>query len=105
MVLIECCTYCLLSLGAVVMGSSQDDWKKAEAVAKIIARCPSQVTSLMEYYSVVCPQVCTPCMCVCTGVGPQQRVYTFTGLDYWTGTLDWTTGLIYFWFLHMLWLV
>jgi len=60
-VLIECCTYCLLSLGAVVMGSSQDDWKKAEAVAKIIARCPSQVTSLMEYYSVVCPQVC---MCV-----------------------------------------
>ena len=61
MVLIECCTYCLLSLGAVVMGSSQDDWKKAEAVAKIIARCPSQVTSLMEYYSVVCPQVC---MCV-----------------------------------------
>ena len=22
------------------------------------------------------------------------RVYEFTGLDYWTGLLDWTTGLI-----------
>ena len=30
-----------------------------------------------------------------------MRVYPFTGLDYWTGTLDWTTGLImsYFPFL------
>ena len=24
-----------------------------------------------------------------------QRVYPFTGLDYWTGLLDWTTGLDY----------
>ena len=23
----------------------------------------------------------------------------------WTELLDWTTGLTYFWFLHMLWLV
>ena len=32
----------------------------------------------------------------------KNRVYTFTGLDYWTGTLDWTTGLTYFWFLCMM---
>ena len=44
------------------MGSSHDDWKKAEAVAKIIARCPSQVTSLMDYYNVVCPQVSVYCI-------------------------------------------
>ena len=24
-----------------------------------------------------------------------ERVYPFTGLDYWTGILDWTTGLEY----------
>jgi len=24
---------------------------------------------------------------------------------HWTGLLEWTTGLIYFWFLHILWLV
>ena len=24
-----------------------------------------------------------------------SRVYEFTGLDYWTGLLDWTTGLDY----------
>ena len=29
-------------------------------------------------------------------------VYPFTVLDYWTGTLDWTTGLASFWFLHIL---
>ena len=28
----------------------------------------------------------------------------FSGLDYWTGTLDWTTGMTYFWVLHILWL-
>ena len=55
---VDKCADSILSLGAVVMGSRHDDWKKAEAVAKIIARCPSQVTSLMDYYSVVCPQVC-----------------------------------------------
>jgi len=31
-------------------------------------------------------------------------VYLFTGPDYRTGTLEWTTGLTYFWFLHVLWL-
>ena len=24
-----------------------------------------------------------------------NRVFVFTGLDYWTGLLDWTTGLDY----------
>ena len=24
-----------------------------------------------------------------------KRVYPFTGLDYWTGILDWTTGLTF----------
>ena len=33
-----------------------------------------------------------------------QRGLLFSGLDYWTGTLDWTTGLTYFWFLHILWM-
>ena len=33
------------------------------------------------------------------------RGLLFSGLDYWTGTLDWTTGLTYFWFLHILRLV
>ena len=27
-------------------------------------------------------------------------VYPFTGLDYWTGILDWNTGLSYFPFLN-----
>ena len=26
---------------------------------------------------------------------------TNTGLDYWTGTLEWTTGLTCFWFSHI----
>ena len=29
------------------------------------------------------------------------RVYPFTGLDYWTGLLDWTTGLESFWIRHI----
>ena len=24
-----------------------------------------------------------------------------SGMDYWTGILEWTTGLAYFWFLHI----
>ena len=33
---------------------------------------------------------------------PTDRVLLITGLDYWTGTLDWIIGLAYFWFLHIL---
>ena len=37
-----------------------------------------------------------------------RRVFVFTGLDYWTGLLDWTTGLTFeltlelFFFLSMI---
>ena len=31
-----------------------------------------------------------------------KLVLLITGLDYWTGTLDWTTRLTYFWFFHIL---
>jgi len=24
-----------------------------------------------------------------------------SGMDYWTGILEWTIGLAYFWFLHI----
>ena len=30
-----------------------------------------------------------------------NQVYPFTGLDYWTGLLDWTTGLKSFWIRHI----
>ena len=34
--------------------------------------------------------------------GLQIRLSLFTGLDYWTGILDWTTGLEFFPFLDKL---
>ncbi|XP_033929054.1 transport and Golgi organization protein 6 homolog isoform X1 [Melopsittacus undulatus] len=33
------------------------DWRKCDAVAKILASCPQQCPSLEEYYRLVCPQV------------------------------------------------
>ena len=33
------------------------DWRKCDAVAKILASCPQQCLSLEDYYRVVCPQV------------------------------------------------
>ena len=33
------------------------DWRKAQAVAHIIASCPSQASSVDDYYQRVCPQV------------------------------------------------
>ena len=33
------------------------DWRRAQAVAHIIASCPSQAGSVESYYSTVCPQV------------------------------------------------
>ena len=33
------------------------NWKKCQAMARIIGTCPAQVASVEEYYSSVCPQV------------------------------------------------
>ncbi|XP_074769593.1 transport and Golgi organization protein 6 homolog isoform X2 [Athene noctua] len=33
------------------------DWRKCDAVAKILASCPQQCLSLEDYYSLVCPQI------------------------------------------------
>ncbi|NXF34837.1 TNG6 protein, partial [Nyctibius bracteatus] len=33
------------------------DWRKCDAVAKILASCPQQCLSLEGYYRLVCPQV------------------------------------------------
>ena len=44
-----------------VAGTSADDsssdWKKCQAVARIIASCPSGASTVEEYYSLICPQV------------------------------------------------
>lgn len=36
---------------------SSSDWKKCQAVARIIASCPSGASTVEEYYSLICPQV------------------------------------------------
>ncbi|NXQ72431.1 TNG6 protein, partial [Quiscalus mexicanus] len=33
------------------------DWRKCDAVGKILAACPQQCLSLEEYYRQVCPQI------------------------------------------------
>ncbi|XP_062442544.1 transport and Golgi organization protein 6 homolog [Rhea pennata] len=33
------------------------DWRKCDAVAKILATCPQQCLSLEDYYKLVCPQI------------------------------------------------
>ncbi|NXS55876.1 TNG6 protein, partial [Brachypteracias leptosomus] len=33
------------------------DWRRCDAVAKILASCPQQCLSLQGYYSLVCPQI------------------------------------------------
>ncbi|NWI65623.1 TNG6 protein, partial [Todus mexicanus] len=33
------------------------DWRKCDAVAKILAACPQQCLSLEDYYGRVCPQI------------------------------------------------
>ncbi|NXU80737.1 TNG6 protein, partial [Oreotrochilus melanogaster] len=33
------------------------DWRKCDAVAKILASCPQQCLSLEDYYCLVCPQI------------------------------------------------
>uniref|UniRef100_A0A672LEV7 Transport and golgi organization 6 homolog n=1 Tax=Sinocyclocheilus grahami TaxID=75366 RepID=A0A672LEV7_SINGR len=38
-------------------GGGDSDWRKCDAVAKILATCPQQSLSAESYYSQVCPQV------------------------------------------------
>ncbi|XP_059362604.1 transport and Golgi organization protein 6 homolog isoform X2 [Carassius carassius] len=38
-------------------GGGDSDWRKCDAVAKILAACPQQSLSAESYYSQVCPQV------------------------------------------------
>ncbi|KAG9273144.1 hypothetical protein AMEX_G12243 [Astyanax mexicanus] len=38
-------------------GGGDSDWRKCDAVAKIVATCPQQSLSAESYYSQVCPQV------------------------------------------------
>ena len=47
----------LIEGGKVGGEESADDWRKCQAVARIIASCPAQAASVEEYYSLVCPQV------------------------------------------------
>ena len=51
----ECIMY-ILCISYTVGGGT--DWNKCKAVANIIASCPSQASSMEDYYSLVCPQVC-----------------------------------------------
>lgn len=43
--------------GTIGGKESAADWRKCQAVARIISSCPSQAASLEEYYSLICPQV------------------------------------------------
>ncbi|CAI8007256.1 Transport and Golgi organization protein 6 homolog [Geodia barretti] len=43
--------------GKGVGSGCHGDWKRVQAVAKIISRCPSQVPSLSHYYSIIGPQL------------------------------------------------
>ena len=47
----------LMGLGEGVGPGCHGDWKRVQAVAQIISRCPSQVPSLSHYYSIIGPQV------------------------------------------------
>jgi len=50
----------LVEGGNVGGEESAEDWRKCQAVARIIASCPAQAASVEEYYSLVCPQVSSP---------------------------------------------
>ncbi|KAM9228346.1 transport and Golgi organization protein 6 homolog [Leptosomus discolor] len=43
--------------GGAGAGAAAVDWRKCDAVAKILASCPQQCLSLEGYYGLVCPQV------------------------------------------------
>ena len=49
---------CDTRLGGEGAGSGcQGDWKKIQAVARVISHTPFQATSLSHYYSIIAPQV------------------------------------------------
>ena len=48
-----CDTY----VGGASADDGSGDWKKCQAVAGIISSCPSGVSAVEEYYSLICPQV------------------------------------------------
>ncbi|NXP69070.1 TNG6 protein, partial [Chloropsis cyanopogon] len=43
--------------GGVGAEAAALDWKKCDAVGKILAACPQQCLSLQDYYRLVCPQI------------------------------------------------
>ncbi|NWT21617.1 TNG6 protein, partial [Vireo altiloquus] len=43
--------------GGAGTGAAALDWKKCDAVGKILAACPQQCLSLEDYYRQVCPQI------------------------------------------------
>ncbi|KAI1890045.1 hypothetical protein AGOR_G00169170 [Albula goreensis] len=45
------------AVGGAGTEAAASDWRKCDAVAKILAACPQQALSVEEYHSRVCPQV------------------------------------------------
>ncbi|NWH41327.1 TNG6 protein, partial [Chloropsis hardwickii] len=45
------------ALGGAGAEAAALDWKKCDAVGKILAACPQQCLSLQDYYRLVCPQI------------------------------------------------
>ena len=43
--------------GTAISEQSSENWKKCQAIAKVISNCPSQAVSVDHYYSLICPQV------------------------------------------------
>ncbi|NWW38199.1 TNG6 protein, partial [Panurus biarmicus] len=71
---------------AVVAGAGAEaaalDWKKCDAVGKILAACPQQCLSLEDYYRQVCPQILDLLHIQDKGAARQfQRVATTTLLS------------------------
>ncbi|NXJ12416.1 TNG6 protein, partial [Odontophorus gujanensis] len=44
-------------LGGTDAEAAAVDWRKCDAIAKILASCPQQCLSLEDYYKHVCPQI------------------------------------------------
>ncbi|NXU48981.1 TNG6 protein, partial [Turnix velox] len=46
-----------VSAGGAGAEAAAVDWRKCDAVAKVLAACPQQCLSLEDYYGLVCPQI------------------------------------------------